>query len=114
MSHTRKIVRTDIGKYIYNRNRTHYLKWTINSEWSIRYYFTYDARNQYNGQWVLKSHYTKDYIIVTKDEAMDYIQYYCYNTYPKEYFSLQEFGKGYRRTVIDPKIGTDCFIERKI
>lgn len=106
-------VRKQIQKYIHHRNRTHYLKWGLCAEWSIRFIFTYDAIPEYNMKWVLKSHYKKIYIILTKNEAMDYIQKYCKNLEPKEYISLTEFGRGYRRTVIDPHHGTDTYIQNK-
>lgn len=105
-------VRKSISRYLYNRNRTHYLKWTIDAEWSIRYFFVYDTRTEHNKTYVLKSHFKKIYITLTKNEALQYIQKYC-KYEPKEYFSLTEFGKGYRRLVIDPRIGADLFIENK-
>ena len=106
-------VRKVIQKYIYQRNRTHYLKWVLDDDWSIRYFFTYDTRTQYVRQWVLKSHYEKIYIILTKNEALEYIQAKARQYEPQEYFSLSEFGKGYRRIVVDQKKGVDCFIEIK-
>jgi len=62
-------------------------------------------------KWVLKSHYEKAYIVISKNEAIEYIQKYSKSVNPIEYFSLNEFGKGYRRLIIDPKNGIDCFIE---
>jgi len=105
-------VRKSINKYFYGRNRTHYLKWVIDSEWSVRYFFTYDTRPEHNGTYVLKSHYKKIYITLTRREALEYIYKYCKHE-PKEYFSLTEFGKGYRRLIVDPYIGSDLFIENK-
>lgn len=105
-------VRKHIKKYFYNRNRTHYLKWTIDAEWSVRFIFTYDAKPEHNGTYVLKSHFKKIYITLTRGEALDYIHKYC-DASPKEYFSLAEFGRGYRRFIVDPATGADCFIENK-
>jgi len=104
-------IKKSIQKYIYHRNRTHYIKWALTAEWSIRFFFVFDTRNQYSKKWVLKSHYLKEYIILNKDEAIEYIQKYAKDLKPVEYFSLNEFGKGYRRLVIDPKRGVDTFIE---
>ncbi len=108
---SRNSIKKAIQKYIYNRNRTHYLKWALNAEWSIRFFFVFDTRKLYVEEWVLKSHYLKEYIILSKSDAIDYIQKYSKNVNPIEYFSLNEFGKGYRRLVIDPKSGVDTFIE---
>ncbi len=108
---TRKPIHKQINKYIYGRNRTHYLKWELKNHWSVRYFFTFDARPEYNGQWVLKNHKSKRYIVLIKHEALDYIQGFCHQIEPKEYFSVTEFGKGYRRLTIDPKRGSSCFIE---
>ena len=44
-------------------------------------------------------------------QAVDYIQKYAKYVKPIEYFSLNEFGKGYRRLIVDPKCGVDTFIE---
>ncbi len=110
---SRTQVRKTIQKYIYRRNRTHYMKWPLTGEWSIRYYFTYDAKSEYTGKWVLKSHHKKIYIVLTKTEALEYIQAKAQRKEPQEFFSLTEFGKGYRRTVVDPDSGTDCYIENK-
>ena len=105
-------VRKSINRYFYARNRVHYLKWVINSEWSVRYFFTYDAQPEHNRTFVLKSHYKKIYVTLTKKEALEYIEKYC-KYEPKEYFSLMEFKKGYRRLIVDPIIGADLFIENK-
>lgn len=93
-------------------NRSHYLKWVIDKEWSVRYYFQYDKDYYYMRKFVLKSHYTKDYIVLTKSEALDYIQYMCDEIRPQEYFSLNEIDVGYRRLMVDPTKGTNCFLER--
>lgn len=113
MTHSKTQVRKQIQRYVYSRNRTHYLKWPLCAEWSIRFIFTYDTRPEYVMTWVLKSHYKKVYIVLTKNEAMDYIQKYAKNLEPREYYSLTEFGMGYRRVVIDPKTGADCYIENR-
>jgi hypothetical protein len=106
----RKFVHKAIQKAINCKHRTHYLKWTINAEFSIRYFFVYDDKPQYVGQFVLKSHYTKEYVILTRIEAVEFIQSECVEYEPKEYWSLVE-NKKYRRVVIDPKHGTSCFLE---
>lgn len=106
-------VRKAVQKYVFQRNRTHYLKWALTAEWSIRFIFTYDTRPEYTMTWVLKSHFKKIYIVLTKNEALEYIQKYSKAVEPLEYSSLNEFGKGYRRTVIDPICGTSSFIENK-
>jgi len=112
----RSSVRDEIKKYAHTRymNRSHYLKWPITKEWSIRYFFNFDRNNKLNKKFVLKSHYTKDYIELTRPEALDYIQELCPSTTPQEYFSLNEVGAGYRRLIMDPKTGAKCFMERML
>jgi len=100
-----------IQQYLFNRNRTHYLKWVLDDEWSIRYILRFDTRPEHNSTWVLKSHFQKIYITLTKAEAIEYIRTYCNKIEPLEYFSINEFGKGYRRTIIDPINGVLTFIE---
>ena len=106
-------IRKVLQKYVYGRNRTHYLKWVLCEEWSIRFFFAYDTRNQYRMKWVLKSHFEKVYIVLSKGEAIEYIQKFAKNIEPVEYFSLNEFKKGYRRLVVCPKSGVDTYMERK-
>jgi len=102
-------------KYIYNRNRVHYLKWKLDNanDWSIRFFFNFDTRTQYNGKWVLKSHKNKDYIILTRNEAFEYLQKYSKNLQPEEIFSLNEFGCGFRKLCVHPK-GTSSYLEKLI
>ena len=106
-------LRKVLQKYIYHRNRTHYLKWVLCKEWSVRFFFTYDTRSEYRMKWVLKSHFLKEYIVLSKNEAIDYIQKYAKDVEPVEYFSLNEFKKGYRRLVVCPVSGVDVYIDRK-
>jgi hypothetical protein len=108
-----KEVKKIIQKYIYGRNRTHYLKWKLDNanDWSIRFFFNFDSRTQYNKQWVLKSHKEKHYIIITRKEAVDYIRKYSKVLQPEEIFALNEFGCGYRKLSVHPK-GTSTFLEK--
>lgn len=111
--HTKQKVQSAISKYIYKRNRTHYLKWELYNFWSIRYYFTNDPNPEFNGKWIMKNHKTKQSIILSRAEAVAGIQHFAQQEEPKEYFSAREFNIGYRRVILKPNKGTDCFIDSK-
>jgi len=111
MERKRKDVHAVIQQFVFKRNRVHYLKWELECHWSIRFFFTFDNRPEYNMKWVLKNHKTKEYIVITRPKAVDFIKSLAKDIQPKEYFSLREFGKGYRRLVVDQDRGCSCFIE---
>lgn len=113
--HSKTKVKKNIQKYVYARNRCHYLKWRLDSvnDWSIRFFFIYDTRVQYTKQWVLKSHQNKDYIILTKNEAIEYLQKFAISIQPEEIFSANEFGCGYRKLNIHPR-GTSTYLDKLI
>jgi len=108
-------VKHKISKYLYCRNRLHYLKWKLDNknDWSIRFFFTFDTRPEYNMTWVLKSHKEKHYIILTKSEALDYLRKFAIRLEPEEIFALNEFGSGYRKLIVHPK-GTSTYLEKMI
>jgi hypothetical protein len=112
---SKKKVKSKIQKYIYGRNRNHYLKWKLDyaNDWSIRFFFNFDTRPQYNMTWVLKSHKEKHYIVLTKNEAIEYIQKYANRLEPEEIFALNEFGSGYRKLNVQPK-GTSTYLDKLI
>jgi len=115
MKNSKKNVKRVIQKYIYNRNRNHYLKWKLDNanDWSIRFFFNFDSRPQYNMEWVLKSHKEKHYIILTKAEAIEYIYEFAKRLEPEEIFALTEFGSGYRKLSVHPK-GTSTYLDKMI
>jgi len=63
-------------KYVYQKlnkniksNRTHYLKWKYNEDISIRYFFLFEDRKQLEGNYYIKSHSKKEYILLTEKQA---------------------------------------------
>lgn len=113
---SKKKIKAKINKFIYNRNRNHYLKWKLDNinDWSIRFFFNFDTRPQYNGKWVLKSHKEKHYIILTKTEAISYIQKFSKSLEPEEIFAVFEFGFGYRKLNIHPNKGTSTYLDKLV
>jgi len=113
---SKTLVRKTFQKFLYRRNRTHYLKWRLDdiNDWSIRYFIRYDTRAQYRNQWVLKSHITKDHIIISKNEAVEYLEKYCSEDKlinPEELFSINHYKThDYHRVLIDQN-GIKTFIE---
>lgn len=85
-------------------NRQHYLKFRLDSsnDWSIRYFFRFDTRHNMIGKWFLKSHFSKDYIELSIDEAIDYIESYnCRSC--EEIHGVVTSDDGYQKsTVIHP------------
>lgn len=91
-------LRKQINKHIKFKNRTHYLKWPLDGEWSIRYYFTFDNKKGYEKGWYLKSHQRKIYIPLSISEALDYIRYKAKVKDPIEIWGIRE-GNKYRRMI---------------
>lgn len=75
MIESKRRLRKHIDTYFSRKkHRCHYLKWVlVDSDWSIRYFWVFDSRPGFQRKWVLKSHSTKEYIILSQSEALDYI-----------------------------------------
>lgn len=48
----------------------HYLKWIINDNLSLRYYFYFNDRPIYNNKYVLKTHNEKEYIVIENESII--------------------------------------------
>lgn len=81
-------------------HRQHYLKWSLDgtNDWSIRYFWVFDARPQYQRKWVLKSHKLKHYIELTKGQALEYILVMAKNKAPEEHQCVLN-GNKYERLI---------------
>jgi hypothetical protein len=65
-------------KKVTNNFRVHYLKWpSSNHNISMRYFFTFQTNKELEGCFVLKNHETKEYIIVSEEQANFIIQSFC-------------------------------------
>jgi hypothetical protein len=49
----------------------HYIKWNITDDLSLRYYFEFQDRPQYNNQYVLKTHSDKSYQILESGQIIE-------------------------------------------
>ena len=92
--------RKRINRFINFRNRTHYLKWNLDGEWSVRRYFTFDNKKECEGKWYLKSHQRKIYIELSSAEAIDFIRHKAKVKDPVEVYGIREGSKKYRRMVL--------------
>ena len=110
---SKKSIRNTINFYAKSpsKNRSHYLKWKINDEWSVRYFFVFDKKPQFQKKFVLKSHYTKDYIEIPRTVATDYILILAEEKEPEELFSVNT-RIGYRRLIIKANGEYDCVLEK--
>jgi len=61
--------------------KTLYYKYPLDEDWSIRYHILFKDRKMYQNRWVLKSHFTKEYIFLSTKDAKSYIE--KYNSAPK-------------------------------
>ena len=61
--------------------KTVYYKYNLDGDWSIRFHEIYKDRKKYRDRWVLKSHFSKDHILITRKIAEEYIE--KYNAKPK-------------------------------
>lgn len=81
-------------------HRQHYLKWALDdtNDWSIRYFWVFDARPEYQRKWVLKSHKLKHYIELTRGQALEYILVIAKNKAPEEHQCVLN-GNKYERLI---------------
>ena len=95
-------VRSTIKKLLSrSSNRQHYLKFRLDSmnDWSVRYFFNFDTRKHMNGKWFLKSHHSKDYIELSKADAIAYIESYnCRSC--EEIHGVLTIDDGYQKTTV--------------
>ena len=61
--------------------KTLYYKYFLDEEWSVRYHLIFKDRRRYQYKWILKSHFSKEHIFITKEEADSYIE--TYSSSPK-------------------------------
>lgn len=52
----------------------HYIKWIITPDLSLRYYFNFQDRKEYEGKYFLKSHSKKEYIEIDSDAIIQGIK----------------------------------------
>lgn len=86
---------------LYGRHRINYLKWNITEDLSLRYFFTFQDRKEYEGQFVIKSHSEKKYLKLDSKTKIDYI----FNNFVNKENFTQVIGKNtkgtYRKLLID-------------
>lgn len=101
-----------LSKYL-KRNRSHYLKWKIDEELSIRYYFKYENKSfEYlENNFVLKNHKLKTYQILNEEEAFNLIIQHNISFVPEEYFSLSGDNYEYIRLFVDTSSSAKIIIE---
>ncbi len=56
--------------------KTLYYKFTLDQDWSIRFHFVHRDERKYQYKWILKSHFLKEHIILSKENATEYIEKY--------------------------------------
>jgi hypothetical protein len=65
----------NLDKLISN-HRTHYIKLHLNEDWSLRYHFIYEDKQEKEHLWILKSHSLKIEIELKETEANEYANKY--------------------------------------
>jgi len=60
--------------------KTLYYKYSLDDDWSVRFHMIFRDRRRYQNQWILKSHFSKEHIIIKRAEADEYIE--AYNSTP--------------------------------
>ena len=56
------------------KNRQHYIKWPMNEDMSIRYYFLFEDRPEFEKKYVIKSHNSKLYETISVNMAKKLIK----------------------------------------
>ena len=74
MSNNKKFM-DPVSKHI-NKNRTHYLKWVLTDDISVRYHYLHQRKREIEGQFILKIHSKSSYNILDRDFAKQLIHSY--------------------------------------
>ena len=69
---TTKRFRDPVSKHI-NKNRTHYLKWCLTDDISVRYHMLYQGNRSLEGQFILKIHSKSSFQLMERDFAKQLI-----------------------------------------
>lgn len=59
----------DMAKWVQMKHRTHYLKWVIKGDLSVRYHLTYTDRKELEGVYILKHHGQCKYTVIDEKFA---------------------------------------------
>lgn len=71
MNATKKF-RDPVSKHI-NKNRTHYLKWCLTDDISVRYHYLHQNNRELEGQFILKLHSKSSYQLLDRNFAKQFI-----------------------------------------
>ena len=63
-----KKFRDPVSKHI-NKNRTHYLKWVLTDDISVRYHYLHQNNRELEGQFILKIHSKSSYQLIDRSFA---------------------------------------------
>jgi hypothetical protein len=58
---------------MYGNHKLYYLKWDITSDLSLRYFIQFQDRKELEGEFVIKSHSEKKYILLDSKEKINFI-----------------------------------------
>lgn len=89
---TNKKFRDPVSKHI-NKNRTHYLKWVLTDDISVRYHYLHQNNRELEGQFILKIHSKSSYQLLDRSFAKQFIHS----------FRVDDFNK----TSVDPSRVSD-------
>ncbi len=69
---TNKKFRDPVSRHI-NKNRTHYLKWCLTDDISVRYHYLHQNNRELEGQFILKLHSKSSYQLLDRNFAKQFI-----------------------------------------
>lgn len=90
----------DIKHILKNKmNQTHYFKWSLTENLSVRFFINFQDNQDLNGKYVLKDHSNKKTIQITEEMAHELIESSKEELIPQEILGLK-FGKIYRKIIL--------------
>ena len=92
---------------------THYRKYKLNSDISIRYFYTFEDKRSLENKWIIKSHSKKEYLKLDPTQALKMLSLYGINE--ADYTEIR--GKllpdgDYEKLIIKPNGKIKLFRER--
>jgi hypothetical protein len=91
-------ISTGVNGMLKVKHRTHYIKWSISNDISVRYFYTFDDDISRERNFYLKSHKEKEYMPLTEKQANILIKDMC-KVNPIEIVGIMTTD-GYKKTLI--------------
>ena len=98
----REINKTLLNSLSHRTGHIHYIKWNITSNLSIRYFYNFTDKPEYNMKFTLKNHKERTLVELDEKTAKEMIENVCKDEHSLEIIGYEVKGKnkGYRKLIM--------------